>query len=350
MASVNWYKVKSVNEAKAIERHNERSELDEVNHSNEHIDKNLTHLNTILFSEPGKMDEYLSAIDEYNESVGKRKRRSDAVVSINLETTFPKGDLTEDDKIEFCREITRFMFEKFNNNTLTHCSIHRDEIHEYLNAENEKVMSEEHVHADFIPVRKNEDGSLQMIGSDLVVKSTMIELNTRLNDWSIERGFTYNTGSKKRGVKVEQLKRESKERLFDTLDAQTETIEQQAIEIGVLARENADLKRLLEESDKEAENSALERENANLRAQMAELDEQACKIVDKLNNKNVELKAVIEKLIAERDVANAELEQLKRVKIEQPQKQKHKNNAFDEQLKAIDNYGKRQSVNYDFSR
>lgn len=347
MASVNWKKIKSVGEAKAIQRHNERSEVDDVKHSNQQIDTSLTSLNKIIISEPEKMERYLSIVDKFNEENGKRTRRKDAVVSVNLEGTFPKGNLTEDDKIQFCRKISEFMNEKLNNNALTSFSIHRDEIHKYLNEQGEQVESEEHYHMNFVPVKKNKDGSFQMVGSDLMSRANMTELNNRLNDWSLERGFTFNTGSKKKGVSVEQLKSESNERLVGALDAQTETINQQAIEIGLLARENADLKQMLEESDKKRENSALERENADLRAKYKQLDELASKELDKLEKQNKHLEAKLLEFMEQRDKAKAEFAKLHGVKVEQPKKEY---DPFEAQLVAVDNYGKDEGpVSYDFS-
>lgn len=347
MASVNWKKIKSVGEAKAIQRHNERSEVDDVKHSNQQIDTSLTSLNKIVISEPEKMERYLSIVDKFNEENGKRTRRKDAVVSVNLEGTFPKGNLTEDDKIQFCRKISEFMNEKLNNNALMSFSIHRDEIHKYLNEQGEQVESEEHYHMNFVPVRKNKDGSFQMVGSDLMSRANMTELNNRLNDWSLERGFVFNTGSKKKGVSVEQLKSESNERLVGALDAQTETINQQAIEMGLLARENADLKQLLEDSDKKAENSALERENADLRAKYKQLDELASKELDKLEKQNKHLETKLLEFMEQRDKANPEFAKLHGVKVEQPKK---KYDPFEAKLADVDNYGKDEGpVSYDFS-
>lgn len=247
MASVNWKKLKTATEVKAIMRHDERDKRQQTGeHSNPDIDRSRTRLN---FSVAGRS--YADRCKMYDDAMtdaaqhSKRKLRADAVTCLALCTTMPDG-LTDEQAHDWFTRVHELMCEQFGAANVIDTDVHMDEIHDYYDPDkNEVVTSRPHAHTAVIP--RTVDGRLCC--KEVSSRSAIMALNTAIEEMTQkEYGVQFMTGEGKKGRSVEQLKADS------FIAAQDE--EQRAIE---------------HRHELVTKNSELYKRNAELRAENDEL-------------------------------------------------------------------------------
>lgn len=217
MASVNWQKLKTAGNVKAIMRHCDTQERQKHDHANEDIDKektkdNVNLLGTTYADDCKTYDSRIAALDSKD---GANKRK-DRVTAFSLEFTCPDG-LPADMEEEWAMQALDEM-QKVLGDTLVAAYLHKDEKHEYYDKEKGcKVMSRDHVHAIYIP---EIDGKLN--GKKFSSKAHMQAVNVAIHKMTQrEYCLDYMDGTKRKGRKtVETLKGEAEHAELEALRGQ----------------------------------------------------------------------------------------------------------------------------------
>ena len=206
MASVNFEKLKTPQQVKAMLRHCDGEERMEANHSNIDIDKSKTSGNM-----QGDLD-YTAACQKYSERIafldakpGANKRK-DRVICFGLNVPAPKDLKPEDEKAFFLAAI-KIIINQYGENNIIQYYMHQDEKHAYIHAgTGERCMSRSHLQCYVVPVH---NGKLN--GKWFSSRANMIKLNNSIHRMAPEQfGVTFMDGSKRKSRKtVEQLKNES---------------------------------------------------------------------------------------------------------------------------------------------
>lgn len=211
MSSLNFKKLKQM-DLKPLLRHCDKYMRPKADHSNIHINKEMTNKNMQLkrsYSETCKLfDDTIAELDKRP----KANHRVDRVVAYAIEGPLPipvDEDIEKNKKmaLEWVKGIEKILREEYPEMVVLQEYIHYDEIHEYLNPETgEYVMSRPHVHIFVMPIV---DGKLNS-KKFFECKKSFFEFNNNLNELTVSifgKGRPYFDGSKKKSLSsVEQLK------------------------------------------------------------------------------------------------------------------------------------------------
>lgn len=195
--------------AKAFLMHDEKEQRLSHEHTNEHIDKAKTELNTSAYglSYEEACAKYDKRIAELDATTNTNKRK-DRVTMQSIEIPVPKG-LPHEKHQEFFDNVKDILCEMYGETNLVEAYYHFDEEHEYTDPETkQKEMSRNHGHYNFIPEHEG-----QLNGKWFSSRANMKKLNGAIDRMAQkEFGMSFMDGSKRKGKKtVEQLKNESKE-------------------------------------------------------------------------------------------------------------------------------------------
>lgn len=261
MASVNFEKLKSSQQVKAMFRHCDIAERLKATHSNTEINKNITKTNMQI-----KNRSYQTTCDLYDkriaylDSLPNANKRKDRVTCFGLNVPIPSG-LNKKDELKWFAAVIDIVKMQYGANNLLQAYIHRDEKHSYLDAENgEQKQSRTHAHFYVIP---EHEGKLN--GKWFSSRENMLKINKSIQEMTqSDFGIDFMDGTKRKSKKsVESLKNQSREKELDALEtrlkAQETILRQQAIDIQV--REKNILKRELELSEREKNLSEREKKN-----------------------------------------------------------------------------------------
>lgn len=229
MASVNFEKLKTPQQVKAMLRHCDGEERMEANHSNIDIDKSKTSGNM-----QGDLD-YTAACQKYSERIafldakpGANKRK-DRVTCFGLNVPAPKDLKPEDEKAFFLAAI-KIIINQYGENNIIQYYMHQDEKHAYIHAETgERCMSRSHLQCYVVP---EHNGKLN--GKWFSSRANMVKLNNSIHRMAQEQfGVMFMDGSKRKSRKtVEQLKNESAYlAIQQELDAQKMALDTQTAEV-----------------------------------------------------------------------------------------------------------------------
>lgn len=210
MASVNFEKFKA-NQIKAVMRHCDKEERKQRNHSNKQINKQVTDTNLQYdrsYEETCKRyDERIAYLDSF-ENANKRK---DRVTCLGITVPTPKGlDATEE--FGWFNKVNKIVKKQFGANNVLQCYIHRDEVHQYRNAETGQLeTSRVHAHFFVVPERDN-----KLVGKHVCNRENFIKLDNSLQDMTVsDYGIDFMDGSKKKSkATVEELKGKSASREY----------------------------------------------------------------------------------------------------------------------------------------
>ena len=272
MASVNFEKLKTPQEVKAMFRHCDKEQRKTtVNHSNKQIDKTLTDKNMQYrgrgYRETCKLyDEKMAYLD----SLEGQNKRKDRVTCFGLEIPFPK-DLDESKGAEWVKKVNRILQERYEDNLLN-VYVHHDEKHTYVDATTgKKTESRSHIHAYVIPAIND-----KLNGKAFSSKKSMISLNNSIQEMTQhDFGIDFMDGTKKKSKEsVERLKERSKRKALEQvqkdyenrlklLDAREQDISnrEQALNVReeVLQEKEREIT-VLQEKALKMQNTALQRE------------------------------------------------------------------------------------------
>jgi hypothetical protein len=249
MASINAKKIKSINRAIGLLKHNDKEQRKQNNHSNKQIDKSLTDNNTMIYKASiGKSYDDISShfknrISDFD-AVSARTRRKDAVVMLSFESIIPDG-ISRSNELKFMKDVASYLNTQLGDENLLAAYLHRDEIHDYIDVKtNTRVQSKHHFHLNYMCF--DEDNNLNL-GSKFMTKANLKKMNSAIDKIAVEKyGVVFNTGEYK-GVsrKVEDLKYnsvikeiEELEIERDALKAEKDKLKQEILEYKDLQKKN----------------------------------------------------------------------------------------------------------------
>lgn len=209
-------------------KHNNRTENDDANHSNETIDNELTHLN--YWYKKGTPLDIHNTINENNYYYMNRAN-SNPIVEVVV--TMPK-DVKEEDEQKFFQSVYDFYCNDFGEKNVINAVVHKDEI-------------TPHMHLDFIPVVELDRNTMssqmkklveerekvtkrpitaKVSSKEVVTLEYLRMMHPRLSDW-VEKDLGYRTeilnGATAGGNRtVLQLKNEFYEREAEKAKAEAE--------------------------------------------------------------------------------------------------------------------------------
>lgn len=204
MSSVNWMKM-TMQRAGSMNIHLGNKERIEIEHSNKHIDKSLSYLNSTIgcndYSEAYQaMRERTKAVDAVQPPQRKVK---DRVVACMLEIPCPLQIQEQGKDEEFFQTMYKTMQDYFGAENVHGAFIHRDEQHTYTGKDGQEYTSLYHAHV-LVSAYTPEKG---INGKAFETRKRLNEFN-KLCDRTCERefGIPLNTGNLPGKVSVEQLK------------------------------------------------------------------------------------------------------------------------------------------------
>lgn len=226
MASVNFEKLKSAGEVKAMLRHCDMDERKQHNHSNQDIDKNLTGKNAQVCDYETACELYDTRIAELDKKPGANVRK-DRVTCFGLCIPVPE-DMDETDYREWTVDTLELINAQYGAENLIGAYLHLDEIHDYKDAETGKDRtSRAHIHAYVVP---EVNGKLN--GKAFSSKKNMLKLNRAIHEMTQTKyGLDFMDGSKKKSTEeIVTLKHKSelqriteKEKMADKLIAKNQS-------------------------------------------------------------------------------------------------------------------------------
>lgn len=272
MASVNFEKLKTPQQVKAMLRHCDREERKKTGkHSNKQIDKSLTDKNNqytgMTYARScQKYDERIAYLDTLK---GQNKRK-DRVTCFGLEIPFPE-DLKASDEGAWTNSVNAILKTRFGDENIINLYVHRDEKHKYKDADTGKDrMSRTHIHAYVVP---EIDGKLN--GKAFSSKRNMVALNNSIQEMTQSIfGVDFMTGTKKKSKEsVESLKARSAKKALEQAqeDVQRQKSHLQAQEDAL--RAERDTFTLEKEKWLKEQNTALEEQAMTYLRQKKKLDE-----------------------------------------------------------------------------
>ena len=203
--SIDFQKMKSMQKACAVMRHNDRDERQNHTHRNKDIDTEKTKDNRQAWdyqTSRRRLSERIKTLDETTNT----NRRKDRVIALGITIALPEG-LKEEDKEQCAKLMGQYLMQEFGRENIAQFSYHVDEVHQYREpVTGEEKTSREHIHAVVIPER---DGKLQ--AKSIMTKTNMSRMNRELDGHIYQRfGVHLLTGEKPLKRSVEELKHLSK--------------------------------------------------------------------------------------------------------------------------------------------
>lgn len=205
MASVNWTKMKTVQQVKAVLRHDcKDTRQDAKTHTNEDLNKDLTGQN---YGFGDMYDDAQKAFTDRLKAVTAGKViRKDAVVGVGFSIPAP-ADLPQDKEKDWFKRVYEVLGDTYGKDNICCFAVHVDEQHEYIDPDSkESRMSRSHAQGVMVP----ETGG-RLCAKDFVSRGRMIAINNAIDKMSQEEfGVKFMDGSqaKSRGS-VETLKQRS---------------------------------------------------------------------------------------------------------------------------------------------
>lgn len=201
MASIDFKKIKTAGEVKAMLRHSDSEERLKHGHSNEDIDKALTenNVNYTKLTYRQSCERYDKRIKFLDEQPGANKR-SDRVTAFGLNIPCCEG-MTQEEAKRFFNDICKTFQDEFGGKNVISAIAHFDEVHSYVD-HGELKESRPHLHFYVVP---EVDGKLN--GKKFSAKKRMIELNQKIDTLAREKynkKFLTHEAPRKRSV--EELK------------------------------------------------------------------------------------------------------------------------------------------------
>lgn len=242
MASVNWTKMKTAQQVKAVLRHDCKDTREAAKtHTNADLNKDLTGQNY------GVGDTYDTAREAFlkrlEEVTAGKTVRKDAVVGVGFSIPVP-ADLPEEKEKDWFNRVYEILGEKYGKDNICCFAVHVDEQHEYRDPDSkESRMSRSHAQGVMVP----EVGG-RLCAKEFVSRARMISINNEIDKMSQEEfGVKFMDGSqaKSRGS-VETLKQRSArlqiDRDLETARQKVKDVEQEATDKAAeLAAREADV-------------------------------------------------------------------------------------------------------------
>lgn len=211
MASVNWMKMKTAQQVKAVLRHDCKDTREAAKtHTNADLNKDLTGQNYGVGDTYDKAREaFLKRLEEV--TAGKTVRK-DAVVGVGFSIPAP-ADLPEAREKDWFNRVYEILGEKYGKDNICCYAVHEDERHEYIDPDSkESRMSRSHAQGVMVP----EVGG-RLCAKEFVSRARMIEINNVIDEMSKQEfGVQFMSGTKKKSRgSVETMKQRSAQEQID---------------------------------------------------------------------------------------------------------------------------------------
>ena len=211
MASVNWMKMKTAQQVKAVLRHDCKDTREAAKtHTNADLNKDLTGQNY------GVGDTYDTAREAFlkrlEEVTAGKPVRKDAVVGVGFSIPAP-ADLPEAREKDWFNRVYEILGEKYGKDNICCYAVHEDERHEYIDPDSkESRMSRSHAQGVMVP----EVGG-RLCAKEFVSRARMIEINNVIDEMSKQEfGVQFMDGTKKKSRgSVETMKQRSAQEQID---------------------------------------------------------------------------------------------------------------------------------------
>ena len=236
MASVDVMKVTRAN-VNGLDVHLDNKKRAELNHSNKHINPELTRYNYYVGCKDWdeckkKMDARTAKSDAITPPQRKVK---DRIVATMMEIPVPNAIREQGKEDEFLQEAYKQLQELYGAQNVHGMAVHKDEVHEYIDKDGSKKTSLIHAHAlvsaystwkrkekvldENGSPKRDADGKLikketevsGINGKHFVTRTMLNELHSSFNQMCLKKfGMEYLTHGDARKKSVEELKLESK--------------------------------------------------------------------------------------------------------------------------------------------
>lgn len=220
MAGVNWKKV-TTQTAGAMKRHLGQYEREHGNHSNEHIDKKLSHRNYCIgcndFSDA--FNAMKKRVAEVDKMYPPERKRADRKTACFLEIPCPNELRLQGKSDDFFVKSFELMQNFFGKENVHGGFVHKDELHEYRDKDGSIKMSMEHMHllvSCYTEWQQKDRKTGEMVerkginGKNFETRPRLNKLNNMMQEMcQREFGVSFNTGEKPQKKSVERLKTES---------------------------------------------------------------------------------------------------------------------------------------------
>ena len=175
MASVNWTKMKTAQQVKAVLRHDCKDTREAAKtHTNADLNKDLTGQNY------GVGDTYDIAREAFLKRLEKvtagKVIRKDAVVGVGFSIPAP-ADLPQDKEKDWFKRVYEVLGDTYGKDNICCFAVHVDEQHEYIDPDSkESRMSRSHAQGVMVP----ETGG-RLCAKDFVSRGRMIAINNAIS-------------------------------------------------------------------------------------------------------------------------------------------------------------------------
>ena len=216
MASCNFLKI-TRQTAGALGVHLDDVKRRQHHHSNEHIDVTQTHKNYVLGNVSTyndmltRLDQRVRDVDADNPPL---RRAKDRKIACLLEATCPKNIADNGRADEFFHDFYSLLEREFGTSNVIGATVHKDEVHDYIDRDGTQRQSLEHIHAmvacyaEWTDSKGRERKGIN--AKNFETRDMLVRFNKAINEMCIQKyGIEYNTHGRSEHMTVEELKRRS---------------------------------------------------------------------------------------------------------------------------------------------
>lgn len=272
MAGINYLKLHTPQEVKAVIRHCDKDERQKNTHSNKQIRKDLTPGNLQFdrgYAETCRLyDERIAYLD----SLPWANVRKDRVTCCSLELPCPK-ELPDDRRIDWVNDVIRLLQQKYKSENIMNVYYHADEIHDYIDARtNEYTTSRAHIHVLIVP-----EIAGKLLCKEFSSRKNMKALNREVHEMTKNLyGVDFMDGT---GRKSEEDMDALKNASVKALEAREDALRQKEVELDLKHQKREyglnEREKKVEEREQAADNKDNELKNLeiSLKKQKKEIEE-----------------------------------------------------------------------------
>ncbi len=230
MASINWLKV-DMSKVGALHVHLDTESRSKHHHSNEQIDRTLTHTNYFLGA-----DNYSQMRQALSDRVRKidffcppKRKSKDRKVGCMLEAPCPRELTDQGESDRFFKKLYELISKFFGKDNLCGMAVHKDEVHSYIDKDGSSKTSCEHAHvlvaaySEWIDSKGEHRRGIN--AKNFETRERLKKFNNEVNEMcKREFGLEYNTHGIQHHKTIEELKKESS--IAEELAKRSELIKQ----------------------------------------------------------------------------------------------------------------------------
>ena len=216
MASVNFLKINRQT-AGALGIHLDDAKRRQHHHSNKHIDVSQSYKNYVIGNVStyndmlSRLDQRIKEVDADNPPL---RRVKDRKIACLLEAPCPQPIIDNGRADEFFQDFYALIEREFGAENVIGATVHKDEVHDYIDRGGTQRKSLEHVHAmvacyaEWTDSKGHERKGIN--AKNFETREMLVRFNKAINEMCIEKyGIEYNTHGLAEHKTVEELKKRS---------------------------------------------------------------------------------------------------------------------------------------------